>query len=106
MESLPEDLQAVVEGACRVVNADMEAEFTARNPVALAQLQNEHGVEVRGYPADVVESLKRVSAEVAADVAKSDPLAGKVYEAYMAFLESARSYTRIGEYAYLKAREG
>jgi len=105
-ESLPADLQAVVEAACRVVNADMEAEFTARNPVALQQLRSEHGIEARSYPADVLEGLKRVSAEVVADLAKEDALSAKIYDAYMAFLASARQYTRIGEYAYLKAREG
>jgi TRAP-type mannitol/chloroaromatic compound transport system substrate-binding protein len=105
LESLPKDLQAIVRNACKAVNLDMLSEFTARNPVALKQLTEQHGVQLRAYPEDVVRELRKVSAEVVAEVAEGDALSKKVYDAYTAFLEDSRAYTGISELAYLKARD-
>lgn len=106
LEALPADLQSIVLNAARVANQDMLAEYTARNPGALKSLIEEHGAQLREYPADVLEQLRKVSAEVVAEVAEQDALSKKVYDAYSAFLEASRPYTRISELAYLKARDG
>jgi TRAP-type mannitol/chloroaromatic compound transport system substrate-binding protein len=105
LESLPKDLQAIVKNACKVANQDMLAEFTARNPVALKQLVEQHGVQLRAYPDDVLKELRKVSADVVAEVAAGDPLSKKVYDAYTAFLDASRPYTAITELAYVKARD-
>jgi len=105
LEALPEDLQVVVKNACKVVNQDMLAEFTARNPIALKQLTEEHGVQLRSYPGDVLKELRKVSADVVAEVAGEDALSKKVYDAYSAFLKTSRAYTDITELAYVKARD-
>ncbi len=105
LQTLPKDLQAIVKNACKVANQDMLAEFTARNPSALKQLTEQHGVQLRAYPADVTKALREVSVEVVADVAKEDALSKKVYDAYSAFLNASRAYTDISELAYLKARD-
>ncbi|MGV6826972.1 MAG: TRAP transporter substrate-binding protein [bacterium] len=102
---LPKDLQSVVENACKVVNGDMLAEYSARNPGALAQLTKDHGVQLRAFPDDVLEGLRKVSAEVVADLAKQDDLSAKVYKSYSAFLEASRPYTDASELAYLNARD-
>ena len=104
-ETLPKDLQSIVMNACKVVNQDMLAEFTARNPRALKQLIEQHGVQLRAYPDDVTRALRKVSAEVVADVAKADAMSQKVYDAYTAFLTTSRAYTDITELAYVKARD-
>ncbi|MFW6343039.1 MAG: TRAP transporter substrate-binding protein, partial [Halothiobacillaceae bacterium] len=49
-EALPEDLQEVVVQSCMAVNDSILAEYTARNAVALRQLADDHGVEVRRFP--------------------------------------------------------
>ena len=94
-----------MENACRVVNLDMMAEYSARNPGALEQLVNKHHVQLRAYPDDVLTQLRKVSAEVAADLAAQNAPAKKIYESYMAFLEASRKYSRISDLAYLKARD-
>jgi len=104
-DKLPKDLQAIVSNAARVANQDMLAEFSARNPGALKQLVEEHGVELRRYPDDVIEQLRRVSAEVMADMARQDALTKKVYDAYSEFLTASRAYTDISELAYLRVRD-
>lgn len=102
---LPADLQSIVSNACRVVNADMLAEYTARNPGALRQLVDKHKAQLRPFPADVLQQLRKVSSEVVAELAEQDAMSNKVYTSYMQFLESARAFTDSSELAYLKARD-
>lgn len=104
-EALPADLQSIVLNACRVVNLDMAAEYAARNPGALAQLVEEHGVDVRSYPADVLAQLRVVSEQVVAEVAAKDEFSKRVYDSYKSFLDKARAYNAISDLAYLKARD-
>ena len=65
-KALPEDLQAIVDIATRAVNQDMLDEYTARNNNAMQQLINEHQVDVRPLPDDVLEALKQATAIVLA----------------------------------------
>ena len=104
-EKLPRDLQSIVLNACRVVNLDMAAEFAARNPHALRQLREQHGVQVRAYPPDVLARLREVSGEVVAEVAARDEFSKRVYASYSSFLEEARAFSRIADLAYLQARD-
>ena len=105
LESLPADLQAIVESAAKAVNMDMLAEYTARNPGALQQLVEQHGVELRRFPDEVLDELRKVSAEVVAEPAADDPQYKRVYEAYTAFLDKVRPYTDKSELAYIQARD-
>ena len=61
-DGLPADLQSIVLNACRVVNNDMLAEYTARNNIALQTLVNEHKVDVREFPAAVPVSYTHLRA--------------------------------------------
>ena len=101
--SLPEDLQAIVEVATRAINADMLDEYTARNNRALQQIRDK-GVELREFPEDVVEELKKVAWQVYADSAAKDPLFKKVYESYSEFQQGVSAYHKISEEAYYEMR--
>jgi TRAP-type mannitol/chloroaromatic compound transport system substrate-binding protein len=103
-DSLPEDLQAMVEVATRAINDDMLSEFTARNNTALRTLIDEHGVELRKLPADVIAELKQAAAEVVAEAAQENELSQRIYDSYMGFLTDVRAYHEISETAYLNAR--
>jgi len=103
-DNLPEDLAAIVKNACRVVNGDMLAEYTARNNQALHTLVNEHGVDVRPFPDDVLDHLKALSDEVVAEIADSDPLSGKIYKSFTDFREQVVAWHDISERAFLNAR--
>ncbi len=105
-EALPKDLQAIVLGACKIVNMQMLAEYAARNPPALAQLVKKHHVEVRSYPKDVLQQLRKVSQEVVEELAAQNKAAGRIYKSYKAFLDASRQWTRISDLAYLEARDG
>jgi TRAP-type mannitol/chloroaromatic compound transport system substrate-binding protein len=103
-EELPEDLQMILETAARAVNQDMLDEFTARNNAALKTLIDDHGVELRRLPDDVLARFKELSAEVVAEVAGDDELARRIHDSYMQFLGDVMNYHRISEQAYLNAR--
>ncbi|MCZ6828751.1 MAG: TRAP transporter substrate-binding protein [Gammaproteobacteria bacterium] len=104
-ESLPADLQAIVTHAARAINQDMLDEFTARNNAALQDLIDNHGVQLRKFPDDVIVRLHQSTEEALRDLAASDPLAKRVYASYKDFLEKVTRYHHISEQAYINARD-
>jgi len=105
LEALPEDLQAIVEYAARAANQDMLDEFTARNNQALQELVNEHGVQLRRFPDDVLAALYAASEEAMQELVESDPMAARVYESFLPFYQGVREYHHISEQAYINARD-
>jgi TRAP-type mannitol/chloroaromatic compound transport system substrate-binding protein len=94
----------MIQAATRMINEDMLSEFTARNNAALRTLVDEHAVELRKLPDDVVDRLRELSTQVVAEMAESDPLARRIHDSYTEFATGARDYHRISEQAYLDAR--
>jgi len=105
-EALPEDLQSIVMNACKAVNQDMLAEFTARNNMALQTLVNEHHVDVREFPKPVLDKLRVISEEVVAEIAGQDALSAKVFESYQNFRQQVVAWHDISERTYLNVRGG
>jgi TRAP-type mannitol/chloroaromatic compound transport system substrate-binding protein len=103
-ESLPADLQAIVQRACQAASEDMLAEFTARNSIALRTLVEEHRVQLRRFPDEVLAEIGKVSREVVAEIAAQDPFTQKVYASFDRFRKASTSYTRVTEEAYIHAR--
>ena len=91
----------MIEVATQAINEDMLSEFTARNNAALDTLIDEHGVQLRRLPDDVIAALRASSAEVVAEIADADPLARRIYDSYIAYLEDVRRYHSISEQAYM-----
>ena len=94
--ALPADLQAIVACACQAANTDMYAEFESRNGEALKRLLEEHGVELRAFPDEVLDELRRVTFEYIGELAAADEMSGKVWASLQAYMETASSWTRIG----------
>jgi TRAP-type mannitol/chloroaromatic compound transport system substrate-binding protein len=104
-QSLPADLQAMIEIAARAVNQDMLDEYTARSNDALIELVEKYDVDVRPFPQDVLKSFAEISAQLYDEFSASDPLFNKVYEHYRQYLLKVRGYHMLSEQAYLEARE-
>tara|TARA_B110000444_G_scaffold220429_1_gene221178 strand:+ start:245 stop:1381 length:1137 start_codon:yes stop_codon:yes gene_type:complete len=104
-ESLPQDLQAMVRASATFANQDMLDEYTARNNAALKDMIDNHGVQLRRLPDDVLRKLKQSSEIVLDEYAKSDPMTAKVYQSFKAFKESVTQYHHISEQAYINARD-
>ena len=105
-DELPKDLQSIVLNACRVANQDMFAEYIARNNDALDTLVNEHNVDLRELPEEVIKTLGEISKEVTSDLGHADPLARKIFDSYSKFFKKSRAWLDISERAYLNLRTG
>ena len=104
-ETLPADLQSIVLMAARVANQDMMLEYVARNNDALETLVHEHKVDVRQFPADVIEKLRGLSEQVVENVVGDDPFARKIYDSYQRFLSKSKAWYNLSERAYLNLRD-
>lgn len=103
-DSLPADLQEIVRVASLAANEDLLSEYTARNNAALQELVNEHGVELRRLPDDVLQALHDISEELVAEIPGDDELAQRIYESYRAYREDVIDYHEISERSYINAR--
>jgi TRAP-type mannitol/chloroaromatic compound transport system substrate-binding protein len=103
-KALPEDLQFIVQTACEATSHTMLAEMTARNNAALTTLVDEHGVDLRPLPPEVLAALKVESEQYLADAAKGDPLVARVAESISRFRVEMIKGTSIAEHAFLNAR--
>ncbi|MEM9384254.1 MAG: TRAP transporter substrate-binding protein DctP [Pseudomonadota bacterium] len=105
-EALPADLQAVVHYASQAANTAMISEYTAFNGPALGTLKDEHGIDVRPYPDDVIDRMRTLSREVLEELASSDDEFAKVYRSYADFQARAARWIAISEQAYVRSRDG
>ncbi|MFP4155902.1 MAG: TRAP transporter substrate-binding protein [Halothiobacillaceae bacterium] len=103
-DALPGDLQQIVLTACKAANADMLAEYTARNHNALRQLVDDHGVLMRQFPQPVLEALFEASRVVIAELVERDEFARRAHESFSRFLGEVRPWTQVSEFDYLRAR--
>ncbi|MFQ5609381.1 MAG: ABC transporter substrate-binding protein, partial [Woeseiaceae bacterium] len=103
--ALPANLQAMVDTACAAINMDCVAEYINGNADALQQLIDDPNVELRQFPADVLDHLEEITREVVDEWVAADPKAAKIYESWNAFREKSTRNMRITEQAYLKTRD-
>jgi len=105
LESLPADLQAIVESAARAANQNMLDEYTARNNAALIELVETHGVELRKLPDEVLVELRSIAAQVVEEMAAENPLSQRIATSMKEFAKQSKSYHAISEEAYYNARK-
>jgi TRAP-type mannitol/chloroaromatic compound transport system substrate-binding protein len=98
--ALSPHLQAVVEAATRAEADFVVSEFAARNQQALRTLTEEHGVELRRFPDDVLVRLRSLSLEVMADLAADNDDVARVYTAYRSFADAIGAWHAISEGAH------
>lgn len=104
LAGLPDDLQAILTTAVRDINANVLDEYTARNNDALETLVNEHDVELRRIPDDVLAQARELSQDVTMELAESSDLGMRIYESYSSFQDKVENYHAISEQAYYNAR--
>lgn len=104
--ALPADLQAIVSTACAATSHTLLAEMTARNQAALKTLVEEHGVQLRPFPPEVLAALRAAAETLVEEAASADPFSARVVASYRAFRAQVFETTRISEQAFLDARQG
>jgi TRAP-type mannitol/chloroaromatic compound transport system substrate-binding protein len=105
MAELPPDLQAIVREAARASSQDMLDEYTARNNEALRELIEEHDVQLRRFPDDVLQALWQGTRQALDELVANDPMSAKVYASYSEFYKGVRNYHHISEQAYINLRD-
>ncbi len=99
-ESLPKDLQLIVDTACVENEHWVLAQFDARNGAALQTLINKHKVPVVRFPDAVLDALKPLAEEVREEEAAKSPMAKKVNESFKKFQKQVGTWGSISEKAY------
>jgi TRAP-type mannitol/chloroaromatic compound transport system substrate-binding protein len=103
-ESLPADLQAILETAMRATAFDIYVEATAMSTNNWATMLQEYpDIKVRTFPKEVLVALKKANDELLAEHAARDPLAKEIIESQQSFTEKARAYTLISDLGYLES---
>ena len=64
----------------------------------------EHGVQLRKLPNDVLTELHRISEDVVSEMSSVDEQTAKVYESWKNFRDNVINYNRIAEEAFIEAR--
>jgi TRAP-type mannitol/chloroaromatic compound transport system substrate-binding protein len=100
-DSLPADLQAIIEQAARAENLTMLSEMEQKNASALDTIASMDGVQIHRFPDDVLATLKAMTNETLAEEAANNPKFKQVYDAYEAFRDQDNAWTDISESSYL-----
>jgi TRAP-type mannitol/chloroaromatic compound transport system substrate-binding protein len=103
-ESLSPHMKTVFEAACRAEADYVVAEFAARNQEALKTLTEQHGVELRRFPDDVLATLRRLSLATMNELAASNEDLARVYASYRAYADSIGAWREISEGAHTGIR--
>jgi TRAP-type mannitol/chloroaromatic compound transport system substrate-binding protein len=99
-ESLPKDLQNVIDAACAESEAWTLAQFNALNGAALETLITKHHVKLVKFPDKVLDALRSLSDEVVAEEAAKDPQATKVNDAFQKIRKVLGTWAMVSEKSY------
>lgn len=99
-ESLPKDLQAILDAVAMETNLWSLCEFEAGNGEALEELITKHKVELVKFPDEMLEELRKMAKEVLEEEASKDPLSKKVHEAFKKFKQQVGVWGTVADNAY------
>jgi TRAP-type mannitol/chloroaromatic compound transport system substrate-binding protein len=106
-QALPADLQEIVKACSQAAYDDVASDMYANDPRALQTLVNEHGVQVRQFPEEILEAGAKAAQEVLTDIrTNGDALTKKVAESYVSAFNLLRTRTdgTDGRFAMARAK--
>jgi TRAP-type mannitol/chloroaromatic compound transport system substrate-binding protein len=101
-ESLPKDLQLMVDAVAMETNLWSLSQFEAGNGAALQELISKHKVELIRFPEPMMNELRKLSEETLEEEAEKDAQSRKVHEAFKTFKERVGTWGSVSEDAYYK----
>ena len=99
-ESLPKDLQQIIDVTCMENELWVLSQFDARNGAALQELITKHKVQLVKFPDEVLNDLRKLADEVVAEEAAKDAMSTKVNNAFKKFQKVLGTWGSISEKAY------
>ncbi len=104
-QELPADLQAIVKDVCQAEYDQVASDFYANDPRALKTLVEQHGVNVRQFPDDIIEAGAKAAEEILGELRDSgDALTKKTTESFIEALNIVRTRTEGTDGAFVEAR--
>lgn len=98
--SLPTDLQKIVEIATVALNHIVNSDFETKNVEALERLIRQQHVKLTEFPPNVLKELKKISEQLLDEEAAKSPLFKKVYRSYREFQAKNTQWYKITERSY------
>src|SRR5262245_57567043 len=98
--SLPKDLQAIVENACAACNVISEAWCQKNNAEAMEDLVKNQGIIAQPLPDDVVKALRAATNKILDEAVARDPVTKKVHDSYMAYKVKYDAWADMSETVY------
>lgn len=96
--------RAIIKAACQWANNLSIAEYTHNNGDFLDKLVNEHGVQLRQMPDDVMTAAAAAAREVLLETAQTDDLSRRIFESFKASLARSTTWSGISDEAFMSAR--
>ncbi|WP_114416741.1 TRAP transporter substrate-binding protein [Marinospirillum perlucidum] len=103
---LPERLQKIVEIACQAEYDQVASDFYANDPIALKTLVEEHGVNLRTFPEDLLQAGANAAMDIINELREhSDPLTRETAQSYVRNFNLLRTRTELVDQQFGIARE-
>ncbi|MEH6652507.1 MAG: TRAP transporter substrate-binding protein [Motiliproteus sp.] len=103
-EKLPEDLQEILRIAMRTAAYDMYIQSTHASGENWAQMKSEFpDIQVKTFPTEVMDAMRKANDELLAEKAAADPLAKEILDSQAGYLKQVRQWTNISDKAYLNS---
>ena len=102
-DALPARLQKILTIAMQYAAYDMYARSYHESAVNWASIEKDFPeVKNRTFSPEIISAMKQANQELLAEHAASDPAFKEILESQTAYMEMARKWTEISDYAYLK----
>ena len=95
---------AIIRAACHQANHLSVAEYGHFNSIALNELIENHNVQLRRFPEDVMTAAAAVTKDILEDVAQTDDLSRRIFESFKKSLAGSQIWSGISDEPYMAER--
>ncbi|MCP1675371.1 TRAP-type mannitol/chloroaromatic compound transport system substrate-binding protein [Natronocella acetinitrilica] len=97
---MPDDIKHQIRACCYESNAWMSAQYQAKNPVALTELVEEHGIEVKDFPESVMDAFREGARVVHEEDMEASSMYRTIYEDWAQHRDIVRGWNARTTHAY------
>lgn len=102
---LPDDLKQVVSLACESLYNPVWTEYTTKHAQALAQMVDEHDVQVHRLPEEIVSAMGEAAGEVLGELREDDDeLVARIVASFDSYRDSVGRYKAYADNGQMSAR--
>ena len=101
---LSKDYKTVIKTSAAAVNNCNLCHNCYKNSAALSKLVNEHNIQLREYPNDMLRKFRQVSDQILHGQASKDKLTQEVLDSIWRFQKEATGWSEVSLQSFLNAR--